>query len=256
MWLIFPKATMKRFFKHLQGFGFFLSVYLYLVFKQQVWKIIHFKYKGHSICLRPGKSDFNVLNQIFVDTQYDSYNYIKNPEIIVDGGANIGLSTIFFKMKFPNSKIFCIEPELGNFQILESNTVQYENIELIRKGLWGNTTSIFLNKGAFTVDNYISLSPTESTIEEILCISISDLMKEFNLSKIDILKLDIEGAEKNILCSNIDWLDNVGCLMIETHDRMVSGTGKALFDAMHNYNFDLEVQGETMKFFNISRKIV
>lgn len=245
---------MKRFFKHLQGFGFFLSFYLYLVFKQRVWNVIHFKHKGHDIYLRPGKSDFNVLNQIFVDTQYDSYNYIKNPQVIVDGGANIGLSTIFFKMQFPDSKVFCIEPEIGNFQMLEKNTVQYEDVELIRKGLWGSTTSIFLNKGAFTVDNYISLRPTESTIEEISCISIPDLMKEHNLNKIDILKLDIEGAEKNILSASTGWLDNVGCLMIETHDRMISGTGKVLLDAMYNYDFDLEVQGETMKFFNITRK--
>jgi FkbM family methyltransferase len=176
------------------------------------------------------------------------------PALIIDAGANIGLSALYFRMKFHDAKIICFEPETNNFEILRKNILQHNNIELVQKGLWSESTDIYLNSGTSAYDFYITDAPTEATIGKIPCISIPDLIKQYGIVRIDILKLDIEGAEKQILASNTEWLDKVECLMIETHDRMVKGTGKALFDAMNDYEFDLEVQDETLKFFNITRK--
>lgn len=245
---------MKRFFKHLQGFNLFTSICLYITYKVKFLKTFSFNYKGNNITLRPGKSDYAILNQVFVDNQYDSFEFINKPEIIIDGGANIGLSALYFKLRFPDVRIFCLEPESENLSILKKNLKRFGGIYVLEKGLWNMSKSVFLNRGGCSADYFVTDVPTETMITEIPCISISDLIIEYDMKFIDILKLDIEGAEKNILSSNTEWLDKVGCLMIETHDRMIEGTGKALFDVMQAYDFHLEVQGETMKFFSLTKR--
>lgn len=245
---------MKRFFKHLQGFNPLTSICLYITYKIKFLKTFSFSYKGYHITLRPGKSDYAILNQVFVDKQYDSFEFIENPKIIIDGGANIGLSAMYFKMRFPDVKIYCVEPESENITNLKKNLNQFDGIHILERGLWNVTKSIFLNRGGCSADHFVTDYSTPSTISEIPCVSISDLIAEYGISFVDILKLDIEGAEKQLFISNTEWLDKVGCLMIETHDRMIAGTGRALLDALHAYNFHLEVQGETMKFFNLKRR--
>jgi FkbM family methyltransferase len=245
---------MKRFFKHLQGFGLFTSFSLYISYKIKFLKSFTFNYRGNNITLRPGKSDYAILNQVFVDNQYDCFEFINKPEIIIDGGANIGLSVLYFKLRFPDVKIFCLEPEYENALLLKKNLSKFKEIYVIQKGLWNISQNVFLNRGGCSADYFVTDVPTTTTISKIPCVSISDLIGEYDIKFVDILKLDIEGAEKNILSSNTEWLDKVGCLMIETHDRMIEGTGRALFDVLQDYNFHLEVQGETMKFFSLTKR--
>lgn len=76
-------------------------------------KIIKVRIKGHkhSILLRNNTSDITVFYQVFFEKSY-TVNYKIFPEIIIDCGANIGLSSIFYTIKFPNAVIYAIEPEL------------------------------------------------------------------------------------------------------------------------------------------------
>jgi FkbM family methyltransferase len=62
------------------------------------------------------------------------------PQIIIDGGAYVGFSSIYFALKYPKAKIFAVEPEEGNFRLLSSQTSSISNIIPINKGLW-NTRS-------------------------------------------------------------------------------------------------------------------
>lgn len=71
-------------------------------------------------------------------------------------------------------------------------------------------------------------------------ISIIDIMKKFNLDHIAILKVDIEGSEKELFESNIEeWLPKTKVIIIELHDRMKSGTSMSFFKALYNYDYSL-----------------
>ena len=89
----------------------------------------------HPFILRAGTSDVNVFEQIFVNREYDFklHNY---PGLIIDGGANIGLASIRFANKFPRAEIIAVEPDNSNFEMLIKNTANYENIRLIKSGIW------------------------------------------------------------------------------------------------------------------------
>ena len=74
-------------------------------------------------------------------------------------------------------------------------------------------------------------------------------MKKMDWDHIDILKLDVEGAEKEIFSSNYeDWLPKTKVLIIELHDRMRKGCSKVVFSAISEYNFSLDISGENLVF--------
>lgn len=93
----------------------------------------------YPIFLRRGTSDIKVFEQIFIYREYDIPIHHK-VAFILDGGSNIGLSAIFFKHKFPDATIVCIEPESNNFNILQKNTAGYTDIVCLKKGLWNKQT--------------------------------------------------------------------------------------------------------------------
>jgi FkbM family methyltransferase len=154
----------------------------------------------------------------------------------VDGGANIGLFTILMKNQYPDAKIICIEPDSENFDILQKNVSLYSNVYCEKCGLWNKDTKLKV------YDKY-NLGKWGLVVEEDLdngnlpAISIESLLKKHNIEQVDILKLDIEGSEKEIFSDNFEiWLQKVKIIVVELHDRMKAGCAKAFFEAI-NKNF-------------------
>src|SRR5579862_1866714 len=115
---------------------------------------------AHPIYLRLRSADVALCQEILLRGQYE-WTFSETPRVIVDAGANIGLAAIFYANKFPESKIWAIEPELSNYQMLEKNTAPYPNIMPIHGALWssnrqidifnpGNATTTFQTRDANT----------------------------------------------------------------------------------------------------------
>ncbi len=81
-------------------------------------------------------------------------------------------------------------------------------------------------------------------------ISINDLITEYNIETIDILKIDIEGSEKELFEKNFDyWLSKTKLLIIEIHDGMRKGSSKAVFNALNDFEYVMELKGENHIFW-------
>jgi FkbM family methyltransferase len=140
-----------------------------------------------------------------------------NPKVILDGGANIGLSAIFFSNLFPNAKIICIEPDENNWKQLEANTKNYKNISLVKAAIWYKNEILNLaNPEGFSAGfSYQS----ENNDKGVQGCTIQEIMAQFNLNHIDILKLDIEGAEKQLFSPSCkQWINSVKCIIMEAPD--------------------------------------
>jgi len=198
------------------------------------------------IQLRRKDSDLDIFDQIFVDKQYKWPEIEKlNPKVILDGGANIGLSAIFFSNLFPNAKIICIEPDENNWKQLEANTQNYKNISLVKAAIWYKNEILNLaNPEGFSAGfSYQS----ENNDKGVQGCTIQEIMAQFNLNHIDILKLDIEGAEKEIFENgNLEWLDKTDVLTIELHDMYREGTAKAFIKPVHDKIEKMYIQGENV----------
>lgn len=160
-------------------------------------------------------ASFKFMHKEIFKQEIYKFNCNKESPLIIDGGANIGLATIYFKQLFPKSKIIAFEPDKEIFELLKMNIGSFnlDRIELINKGLWHkNTTLPFTPEGAdagFITELYNS---TEGK-EKVNVVSLKPYLKQ----NVDFLKLDIEGAETVVLQNIKDELDNVERIFVEYH---------------------------------------
>ena len=187
------------------------------------------------IYIRNNTSDVRVYKTVIEDEEYN-FVTLQEPKTIVDAGGNIGLTAVYFAEKYPDATIITIEPEEYNFKILKENTKKYTNIIALNYALWDKIGEIELldtglgNWGFMTGDgsNYDKITtPIIQNKHAIKTVTIENLLKEYNIEIIDILKVDIEGAEKEVFENNFAWIKNVRSIIAELHERMKSGCNKS-----------------------------
>jgi FkbM family methyltransferase len=194
--------------------------------------------------MRKNTSDEKVFWQIFVEKELD-LDYKIEPKLIIDGGANIGASTLWFAKKFPSAQIIAVEPEESNFKILQKNCGALPNVKLIKAALWNKNTelkikNIGLGKWGFAV---VESKPDDK--KKITAITIDNILADSGREEIDILKLDIEGSEKELFELGFEnWLGKTKILIIELHDHLRSGSEQAFRSAIAKYNFTENRNGE------------
>lgn len=129
------------------------------------------------------------------------------------------------------------------------NVEGIENIIPINVGLWKKECNLQVKDiGLGTSGFIIEEVETQSGLK---AESINSLIKKYNIDFIDILKIDIEGSEKEVFENSDEWLNKVGMLIIELHDRMKEGCSKALFDAIirNKCNYSFDISGENLIFY-------
>ena len=196
--------------------------------------VIISEFKNRSIKIiklrkRPS-SDFDVFQQIFGWFEYQKVvdDYKKNFIIdinhklnIIDAGSNIGLTSLFFNDNFHEPNIVCIEPEEENFKVLEFNLSKHKNIYKIKGGLWNSNTYIKVVRDFRDKNDWSFRVEETNDSRAIKAYSINQLVKDYNFEFIDILKIDIEGSEKQIFTTeNVDlsFLTITKCIALEIHD--------------------------------------
>lgn len=202
------------------------------------------------IYLRSDTSDYDLYKEIFIKGEYD-VDFMNNfaPKIIFDFGANIGLTSLFFLKKYPLSKIIAIEPDKSNYSMLTKNTEMYQQIIALNKGVWYEDTVLSLIEDVSKGKWGITTEPTtnKSVNENVIpVLSVSSIIQQFNVDKINLLKIDIEGAEKMLFTKNIDWLQKVELIFIECHDMIKKGTSDIVFKSLQKYDFHIFYKGENI----------
>jgi FkbM family methyltransferase len=150
-------------------------------------------------------------NEIFV---YEIYRFVAvniNP-IIIDCGANIGISSLYFKAIYPNATLIAFEPDESLAAIYHQNMIQngVTNFVLHKAAIWTeNGTISFNNKGseASSIDVSGNSNTTVPTVK------LASLLADH--SSIDLLKIDIEGAEYAVIQDIVNELHKVQHLFIQ-----------------------------------------
>jgi FkbM family methyltransferase len=171
-----------------------------------------------------------------IDQEIYKFNTDSKQPVIIDCGANIGLSLIYFKKLYPNCKITAFEPDPKIFQTLRNNIeiFGFNDIELVNRALWSNEGEIsFYSEGAdggriddkvYGNGNLITLQTTK--------------LSNFITGKIDFLKIDIEGAETEVLKECQDKLHLVDNIFIEYHSMVNSiQTLSEILEILRNQGF-------------------
>jgi FkbM family methyltransferase len=170
-----------------------------------------------TLTLRPFAGDLFVLYEVLAFNAYHIDASLLPPDnvrVIVDCGANIGVTSLFFAARYPDATILSIEPHPENFSLLKSNVAQVPRILPIRACLTGEPQSAV----RFSTDQAAWGNRIATDEQGVLvpAITIEQLCAQHRLEKIDLLKLDIEGAEEQVL-KNGTFLDCTEQIIIELH---------------------------------------
>lgn len=187
-----------------------------------------------------------LFDEIFLQKEYNFETSVQSP-VILDCGANIGMSVLYFKWKYPDSSIVAFEPNPNSFDLLKKNVIEnnLKDVEIYNLGLFDAETMI-----PFYIDNNLS-SLVGSIIPERggkrkLEIPAKKLSQYINeLGEVDLVKMDVEGAEVNILNDLVEFgaLEKVKEYIVEYHHHPGSSNSRLSsflekFER-HGYNYNI-----------------
>lgn len=171
---------------------------------------------GTVIHYRRNRGDIQGIREVWLDRVY-SVPFGRRPQVIVDLGANIGLTSLFFCEKYSPQRVVMVEPDPANAAVLSANCAQCKaQVEVIVAAI-GHQDGI----AYFEDSEESNLGRVSETGRPVRCISMPSLMRACGLARIDLLKIDIEGGEGQLLSLENDWLECVGSIMIEFHPQVV-----------------------------------
>lgn len=182
------------------------------------------------VWLRPMTSDRNMFDDVFLDREY-ALDELQAPRTVLDCGANVGYTSVFLANAYPQARIVAVEPEPSNYALLCRNIAPYPNIESIKVGVWTRAGRLSIENPQ-DVNSGFRLSESDAGTVETL--TIPDLLARHGIDQLDLLKLDVEGAERELLQdpSAGAWLGRTRCMVIELHERFRPGAQAALDAAL------------------------
>jgi FkbM family methyltransferase len=198
--------------------------------------------------LRPTVSDLTTLQEVMKHEVYGALpELLPSPQWIIDLGAHIGLSSLYFLGRYPTVKVLAVEPHPGNFALLQNNLrpwIDSARCRAVCAAAWSRDCAlrptVCLNE-----PNQASFSVQLASAEEsgsIRGLSMATLIGMTGAAEVQLVKMDIEGSEAALLTRDASWLRAVQCLAIEFHDDL---RAQLCFDElMTTYGFDIVHDGE------------
>lgn len=195
----------------------------------------------HPVELRAGTSDYEVFLQLVLYQEL-AVPLQPAPQRIIDGGANFGLASLTFSHRWPDAAIVAIELERGNFELATRNCASRANIDVRHAALWGSSGRVAVaNRDAAAHSFRAAVSDAD---ESVRAYRVGELLDELGWDTVDVVKLDIEGAERSVLLDARAWLPRVRHLLVELHDDLEPGCTAAFKAALADDDWKIHRQGE------------
>jgi FkbM family methyltransferase len=171
--------------------------------------LANLRWRGHDVFYRPATSDPLAIYQVLLRQRGKAEYYLPpalQPEVILDIGSNIGASILFFHEQFPAARIYGFEPNSETFRVLQKNVGSLPSVQVFNYGLGAADATIAVPFDGADFSRFMSkdktaewsgpLSPTSCQIKHA-----GDVVRNLGLTKVDLIKIDCEGAEYDVLTS-------------------------------------------------------
>lgn len=206
-----------------------------------------------------GSSDPEVFDQIFVEEILaEVVSRTRSAQFIIDLGANVGYSSIYFLNAFPHSFVLAVEPDPENARICTRNLAPYgDRAKVVQAAIWNQSTRLALSQGAFRDGREWATQVRPAGQDEdadVEAVDMPSILESYRGSSVDLLKIDIEGAEAIIFDRNArHWLKSIRNLCVEIHSE------EALMrveDALQSFDFEYIQCGEYNVYLGITPKLL
>lgn len=162
---------------------------------------------GRAVTLRPGTSDVVALDETFYGGYHRSPWELPPEPVICDLGANIGFTMLDYRLSYPDARIVGVELDPENAALAEVNSG-----EILTAAINDLAGTVVYDRSAEAYA--FSIGAGESVAQ---AITIDQAYEHFSLSRVDLLKMDIEGAEEAVLSAGGGWVDRTDRILVEVH---------------------------------------
>jgi FkbM family methyltransferase len=202
-------------------------------------RTISVKVNGVDLTLRTCSPDLATARSCLEDGEFDALpNLLKHLRFgfIIDAGGYIGTAAIALAKMFPSALIVSIEPSQDNFKLLEQNVKPFKNVIAVNKALLDSVRNIHLrNRGTGEWGYTVIQEPADcnngAALHSVAGTTVETLLLEHSKDGIDILKLDIEGGERDVLRASGSWMPRTAIVVAELHDRIADGCTHSFYSA-------------------------
>jgi FkbM family methyltransferase len=171
---------------------------------------------------RLNRGDIQSLREVWMDEAYRLPPNVQ-PETLVDLGANIGLTSVWFAKKYGCKHVLAVEPSAENARLARQNLLQNQIAAEVIEAAVGPRDGV--TRFAAHEHSNLGSTLTESGVEVGMVSMESVLQRLGEDERLDVLKMDIEGAEQALLSGEARWLEHVGCIVAEFHPTLVDYPG-------------------------------
>jgi FkbM family methyltransferase len=186
-------------------------------------------------------SELEVLREVFLEREY-ALELQSEPTVILDLGSNVGASIVFFRARYPQARIVAVEPDPRAFARLRANVAQLDGVTVLNLAAAGADDRRPFYQATESWLSSLHLPEGESASSESIEVetrTLESLLAELGIDHVDLLKIDVEGAEEEIL-PGFAGLAGVGAVVGEIHPDVV-GDPEGLVRLLEEH-FELEVR--------------
>jgi FkbM family methyltransferase len=216
--------------------------------------------------LRNSLSDRSIFWQVLVLKEYDFGAYQQaalvrrryqemldsgGKPVVVDCGANIGLTALWFHWQFPQAGIICVEPDEANLAILRQNIEPYPGITAVHGAVWSRPSRLRIaNPGSGSASFRMEEAGADGP--GIRGFSMPELIELAGPGHLLAAKIDIEGAEAEVFRGDCEWMRRVPFIAVELHDWLLcgQGTSRSLWARLAEHPFDVIPHGDNVFLFS------
>lgn len=176
--------------------------------------------------MRPGSSDFATFREIFLDREYDLvHRFAAAPAAVLDLGANVGLAARWLRRQFPGLRAMCVEPDGRNAAMAARNLaaeVASGSVVIVRAFAGGTGRDAWVDAPGGGSANECRLSDRPGTGPAVPVCTVGELLARCPFP-VDMVKMDVEGSEREIFEGDLSWLGVVRDVLVEVHAPLDEG---------------------------------
>lgn len=173
-----------------------------------------------TVSLRENGSDIFTFYEIFVKQVYKRALPLRDGSTAVDLGANIGMTSLWLATQAPGVRVVAVEPEESNIALLRRNVAE-DDVVVVHAAMAAQPGKVTLQIGSPSAHRIGGLTDQphgQTASQEVDAVDPDELVARYALETIDVLKVDIEGAEEEVFSTSWALVDRAQLILMEVHD--------------------------------------
>ena len=199
------------------------------------------------------RSELIALREVFAEEEY-ALELRAPARAILDCGANVGFASHYFAERHPEAQIVAVEADPTTFERLASNVAGHDRITPVHAALSDADGTATFYSAATSMSSSLTRRDAGQQEVSVPAITLSTLLRETGIDRVDVLKLDIEGAEFDVLAAAQDELGRVGVVAAEIHYDLGSADEAAVRGWLHDFDCRFTPLGRPGRFMLLATR--